>query len=154
MEEANSVIWDQNSIQNHQALSSRVESEIDDHFIDYSTDLVFTPERKHEPLETIKLKGDWTEIFTIKSIKTNTLVLTLMLSTTSFGQFNINFLMKNVNGSIIENTIASQTSELLGDIFSGYLYLRHGSKNGFSIAYSLSFFGSLLLIQAIRHDQT
>ena len=79
-------------------------------------------------------------------IKTNFLIMMVLLSIASFCFFAINFQMKNAHGSIITNTLASQTAELTGNIVSGIIYFKIGARLGFSISFGLAAFGTFILI--------
>ena len=75
-----------------------------------------------------------------------------MLSTASFSYFNFNFLMKNVKGSIVINSLGSGLSELAADLISGYIFTFLGPRKAFALMYLSALFGSLLLIYAISMD--
>lgn len=106
-----------------------------------------------ETAAVVKLKGEWKELLTVPSLKINTFILALMATTASFCFYNFNFLMKNVEGSLIHNTMASATSELVGDLVSGVLYMKLGPRYAFSLSYAISFVGSICLILLMDSEQ-
>ena len=70
----------------------------------------------------------------------------VVLSTTSFVYFLINFQMKKVQGSIVVNTISNQVSEVSADILSGFYYVYAGPIRGFQSMFMLSIIGTVLLL--------
>lgn len=130
------------------------DNEFDDNYSELSTFQVFPPYSQNRWCEsdTIALKGEWSEIFSITPIKTNTIILILMNITTSFCFFNLGFMMKNVQGSLVQMTLASQSSELCAVLVSIILYTRLGPSNAFSISYLISFAGSLCLIIVMQYN--
>lgn len=57
--------------------------------------------------------------------------------------------MKNVKGSLISNTLASQGAEFFANVFSGVIYNALGAKQSFVTSYIVSIVGSLLLLRYI-----
>ena len=65
---------------------------------------------------------------------------------TSFSSYCLNFTVKNIPGSIMSNTISSQTSELLGNFSAGFLYSFLKAKRAFIVSFSLAIVGCLILM--------
>lgn len=57
--------------------------------------------------------------------------------------------MKNVRGSLITNTLASQGAEFSADVFSGVIYKTLGPRKSFVTSYIISIVGSLFLLYFI-----
>lgn len=83
----------------------------------------------------------------------NLILLAVMISTASFCFFNFNFLMKNVKGSIITNSLCSAGSELIANLTSGFILQKYGPRRSFLWLYVSSLIGTILLIAAITNDQ-
>lgn len=96
------------------------------------------------------MTGSLKELCTVSQIRRNFIILMIILSVSSFCFFCINFQMKNVQGSIITNTLASQSSELVADLVGGIIYFKIGARLSFTMAYIFSIAGSILLIFAIN----
>lgn len=96
--------------------------------------------------QKIKLKGNISEVCQIWQLRRNFVILMILLSTNSFVYFLINFQMKYVKGSLIENTLASQGAEFTADVFSGVIYNFLGARKSFVTSYLFSIVGSLLLL--------
>ena len=77
------------------------------------------------------------------------MILMVLLCSNSFVYFLINFQMKNVKGSLIANTLASQGAEFFADVFSGVIYNSLGARKSFLTSYFVSIIGSLLLLKFI-----
>ena len=60
--------------------------------------------------------------------------------------------MKNVNGSLIRNTIASQSAELIGNALGGVVFSYLGLIPGFTTSYILAIVGTVLLIIYWQHE--
>ena len=70
----------------------------------------------------------------------------MALTASSFCAFMINFQMGQVQGTLVKNTIVSQSAEVAADLASGLIYLWIGPKWTFSSLFLLSVLGSTLLI--------
>uniref|UniRef100_A0A7S3IE74 Uncharacterized protein n=1 Tax=Strombidium inclinatum TaxID=197538 RepID=A0A7S3IE74_9SPIT len=74
------------------------------------------------------------------------LSLMVILTACSFCFYLINFEMKYIEGSLVRNTITSQTSEFIADIVGSLFYLRYGPRIGMSFMFVITIVGSTLLI--------
>lgn len=92
------------------------------------------------------LDGNFREIFQIWQFRRNLLILMMALTASSFCAFMINFQMGEVQGTLVKNTIVSQSAEVAADLASGLIYLWIGPKWTFSSLFLLSVMGSTLLM--------
>ena len=70
----------------------------------------------------------------------------VILTSSSFCYFLINFSMKVVPGNLIYLTMVSQLSDAVANFQSGFLYKKTGARLGFISMYALSGCGSLCLL--------
>lgn len=96
--------------------------------------------------EVVVLKGNLSEICTVSEIRTNFITLMLVFSLGSFTFFCLNFLMKNIQGNMFDNTLASQASEVAADFLSGVIFICVGARFSLSISFLVSLVGLVLLL--------
>lgn len=72
----------------------------------------------------------------------------LLLSLATFSFFGMNFQMKNVEGNMFDNMMASQLSEIAADFLSGIIFYCVGAKKSFQLSFLVGLIGHILLIQA------
>ena len=94
----------------------------------------------------VKLNGNISEVWKIWQLKYNFLSLMGLLTLTSFVYYVINFQMKNIPGSLVQNTIVSQLAEISADIVSGVILTSIGHTYGFQSMFALTIGGTLLLM--------
>lgn len=104
-------------------------------------------------VDVIILKGQLSEICTISEIRRNFLCLMLLLSLGSFCFFCMNFQLKHVEGNIIDNTLASQTSELIADCLSSIVLFCVGARLSLSFSFLISLTGLIVLLHVIKSGQ-
>ena len=100
---------------------------------------------------TIVLSGKLTDLWNIRHLRQNLIILIILLMSSSFCVYVIIFQMKQFKGSLITNTLSSQIAEVLADAISIFLYRRLGAKLAFSSMFILSAVGAVLLW--ISHEQ-
>lgn len=100
--------------------------------------------------EVIVLKGELSEILTVPDIRRNFITLMLTLSLATFSFFCMNFQMKNVEGNMFDNMMASQLSEVAADCVSGLIFYCVGAKRSFCLSFLVGLIGHILLVQAIQ----
>lgn len=94
----------------------------------------------------IVLEGKKSELCSIWQIRRNFSVMMILLTGSSFIFFLINFELKNLQGSLVANTISSQLAEIIANVCSGFLMTKVGPRNSFLLLYSLSLAGTLSLV--------
>ena len=94
----------------------------------------------------IRLEGKMSEMCKYDALRINFVALCVLLSTCSFCFFLINFQMKYLEGSLIQNNIFFQSAELISNATSGYLYFIVGPRKAFAFSFSLSIVGCLFLM--------
>ena len=57
--------------------------------------------------------------------------------------------MKNVEGNMFDNMMASQLSEVAADLLSGIIFYCIGAKKSFCLSFLVGLIGHILLIQEI-----
>ena len=67
-----------------------------------------------------------------------------LLFVTHFSFFQVIFQLKNLRGSIVNNTILSFTTELMGNMSSCFFLKSLGTKNAFAIGYGIALLGAIL----------
>lgn len=72
-------------------------------------------------------------------------MMIMLWSVSSLDYYLISFLLKYVPGNIFMNTVVSNSSEIVATILAGFVYEIFGSKIAFSISFSLSAIGGLLI---------
>ena len=82
----------------------------------------------------------------MKPLRQNFIVCIVLLSSSSFCFFFVNFMMKNLNGSIIKNTIFSQSAEIVARALGGVIYMKVGARLSLSSMFMISTIGSIFLI--------
>ena len=98
----------------------------------------------------IVLTGEKKELCTIWQIRRNFSVMMILLTGSSFIFFLINFQLNNVKGSLVANTMSSQGAEILANVCSGALMTFFGPRRSFPALYTLSAFGTFLLLLNYR----
>mmetsp|Transcript_24147 Transcript_24147/g.18397 ORF Transcript_24147/g.18397 Transcript_24147/m.18397 type:complete len:137 (-) Transcript_24147:64-474(-) len=71
--------------------------------------------------EVVKIRGELRELWTVRVLLVNTLLLLIVWSVVSFAYYMINFQVKYIEGSIFTNTIFSSLSEFIAYILAGLL---------------------------------
>jgi len=94
----------------------------------------------------IRLEGKMSEMCEHAALRANFIALCFLLSTCSFCFFLINFQMKYLEGSLIQNNIFFQSAELISNATSGYLYFIVGPRKAFSMSFFLSIVGCIFLM--------
>lgn len=92
------------------------------------------------------MTGDVSEILTVWQIRRNFLIFMLQLSVSSLCFYTINLNMKNVQGTLLVNTMSSQVAELSAVIISGFIFSLVGPRIALFTSYLICVFGSLCLI--------
>ena len=100
--------------------------------------------------EIIELKGVNSEIFEIWQIRRNLIIFSLIITICSFSFYSLNMSLKHIEGSLIVHTVASQSAEIVANIFGGILYTSMGPKNALFTVFSIALAGSFSLIYTLE----
>ena len=91
---------------------------------------------------------------TVPEIRVNFMIIMSIMSICSYCYYAINYQMKDVKGSIIINTLASQAAEVSAVLLSGVLLAKMGPKKGFAFIFAVSASGSIALIFVVNSGKT
>jgi hypothetical protein len=84
----------------------------------------------------------------------NLLVMGYMWGCTSFCQYLIMIYVKYLPGNIYTNSITSNISQNIAALLAGAVYSRVGIRISFSVLYTISALGGLLILFIGYHDDT
>lgn len=108
-------------------------------------------ENIEEP-DRIKLSGDIGQIFEVKELKINMIIIMILLSISSFKFYMIDMQITHELGNIISNTYYNQFSEIAAALVAGMVYISVGPKLSLIMCYGLSIFGTLMLFAYQDND--
>lgn len=76
----------------------------------------------------------------------NVVIMSFMWAGCSFNSYMISMYVKYLPGNIYVNTMASGGSQVIFQLITGFTYLKLGIRLSFTLLFSLSFVGGLLII--------
>ena len=87
-----------------------------------------------------------------RTIFVNLVIFCIFWSASSFGYYNLTFLMKYIPGNIYINNSVSVTAEVIANLASGYILKAMGVKPAMVIAFISSVTGGVLMICYFHYD--
>jgi len=92
------------------------------------------------------LTGELSQLYTIPSLRNNVLVLMSLLSISVFCSFLQVFQLKNLKGSLVQNTLICFTTQFFANASGGVVQSYFGTKNAFTISYLIGCVGATALL--------
>ena len=96
--------------------------------------------------DSIVLEGKYVEMCTTWQLRRNMIVLFASMSICSFCSYLNQFNLKYLKGSLIENTVVLNITNIVSALLAGYVYIWLGCRNSMLTMLLMAVLGNVLLL--------